>query len=197
MTSDLPAEGAAVVFLVGLISHLSTNLDNLLLLAAACGGRADGWRKGGLALLLAGIVVLAATLAVGAAASHLTSGHIGWLGLVPIALGLRGFWLALRGDADTEPAAVGLAGLVLVVLANSGDTLAVLIPTYADTSPDYLLPLLAGFLCGPLAGAAVLRPILNHAGLKRLLARVGPWLAPAIMVLAGTYVLLNTPSDMV
>lgn len=81
-------------------------------------------------------------------------------------------------------------------LANSGDTLAVLVPTVADTSPGYLMPLVAGFLCGPLAGAAILRQVLRHEGLKRPLARVGPWLAPTIMVLAGTFVILNTPFDL-
>lgn len=139
--------------------------------------------------------VFLAGLALGSAVSVLPAEHIGWLGLIPLSLGLRGLWQNVRGNAAGAAVVTGVLPVIGILLANSSNTLAVLAPSIAETGHLYSLPLLLGFIEGPLIMVALLRPLLANRALRGALARLGPYFAPAIMICVGLYILADSPSD--
>ncbi|NDW43492.1 hypothetical protein [Ruegeria sp. PrR005] len=180
------------------LAQILTNLDNLALLLAlvvATGSRAA---VGG--YLLAQAVVLAAAHAVALGAGGLPLDWIGFLGLVPLALGLRGIAAQLRGQGGSEqpvPARRGLVATALLFLSLSFDSFSVLAPLLADSAP--------AFRWAGLAGAAFAALILGMGGLAAggLRRGLGRWaarleaLAPWVMLGAGLYVLSNSGTDLV
>lgn len=200
MTADWPAlfaSGSGAVFLAGLVVYLSTNIDNMLLLCAVLGGKVQGWRLGVGAVGLSGLVVLCLTAGLAIIASGVPDLHLRWLGLIPILLGLRAGWFALRGDSASHAAAIGLLPISGLLLSNSSDTLAVFVPTLAETQAGLSLPLVLGFCCGVGFAAVSLCLLLRLPPLQAALAFVGPWLGPVIMILVGLYVVIDSPTDLI
>lgn len=187
------------------LAQLMANLDNfalLLALALPLGARrAVAGYLGAQAAML-----LAAFWAAEAAAGVLTGRGVGWLGAVPLALGLWGLWRQARpqGQARQEPGAAApampVAGLLVMFLGLSLDSFAVITPLLAESAPPFRLAALVGAAAAALAmaGAAMLLaarlagPGGGRGGaLLARLERLGPW----AMVAAGVYVLGNTATD--
>lgn len=109
-----------------------TNVDDLVLLALFFARARSVWRVVvGQYLGFAGILVVAVVGALGA--SLLPAGVRPWLGLVPLALGLKAAWALWRGDDDGgEPVvAPGVVAVAGVTLANGGDNIGVYVPVFA------------------------------------------------------------------
>ncbi len=122
-----------ILTVVGLAaaSFVSTSLDNFTLLLGFYGDEryARGRVLVGYLASTAGMVFLAhgVATAVETAPSHL----LGYLGVIPLGLGLVGVFRLFRPAAPTdEPRggeARGFLAVLAVMLANSGDTLAVFV----------------------------------------------------------------------
>ncbi|MCV6598802.1 MAG: hypothetical protein OIF40_17200 [Mangrovicoccus sp.] len=172
--------------------YLGTNLDNALVLIACAAGQQRARGRAAAALILAGLVVLAASLALSEALDDFAAMPLNLLGLVPLALGLR----ALRqGHEDDGAASAGFWAMTGLALSNSSDTLATLVSFLAERPDAVRWPVSLGYVAG--LGALAL-------GIGLLLDRVArwPWLAkwaarigPLIMIGFGLYILLNTPGD--
>ncbi len=115
-------------------AFVSTNIDNavvtMAMVAAAPGARADGSRRAGGRVRRAG----PAAVAVAIALFEIPTRLIGLLGLVPLALGLRGLVALRHPEARVARRPPGLrAGFVaaaLVTIGAGGDNLAVYIPLF-------------------------------------------------------------------
>ncbi|MCP2197018.1 Cadmium resistance protein CadD, predicted permease [Lentzea flava] len=122
-----------------------TNVDDLVLLALFF-ARARSARQVvvGQYLGFAGILVVAVLGALGA--SLLPEQFRPWLGLIPLALGLKAAWSLWRGnDDDEEPdVAPGVLAVAGVTLANGGDNIGVYVPVF--TVADSLWVYVAVFL---------------------------------------------------
>ena len=167
-----------------------TNLDNLALMVTMLA------RLPARKVLMAwgaaqGIVLLAAWLV----AEGIETGApdwAGWLGVVPIGLGLRELFRQSSGEGRRIGGTV--AALVLTFLSMSADSLSVMAPLLADAAPGYRFAGLVGAAC-----AAGLMAVAGGraSGLSERLSRTLERLAPWVMIGAGVYVLLNTATDMV
>jgi cadmium resistance protein CadD (predicted permease) len=186
---------------ITLLSFVGTNLDNLLLLvgfAARPGQRFAAIRLGA---LLSGAVLLTLCLGSALAADLVPTHWIGFLGVVPIGLGLRELHrLAatrpegpLVANATTRPLS-GL-GIASVMLANSADSLAALLPLFAETETGSLPVLVAVVLATTLLGCELARRLATSRRMGALLRRVGPVLVPIALIAVGVYVLLDTRTD--
>lgn len=178
-------------------AHIMTNLDNLAILLAmlGAGGRAGAVSAfalvQGLAMLLAAVLGEALGQVLGGVAGGAAGTHLRLLGLLPIAFGL--YQIARRGPVGPADAAVpAFTAQLAVFAACSADSLAVLAALYADSTDRFDVWISAG------AAAS----ILLVAGLALILgARVAPLarrlepLAPFVMIAAGIYVLMDTPTD--
>ena len=122
----------------------------------------------------------------------------GWLGWPVLAYGCVDGWRLWRADPEDETAPhVSFWATLLLFCALSLDTVAVLTPLFAEGHGEYRLFALLG------GAGAILVMAVALSGLTR---NFGPYLrgrrwldfaGPAAMVLAGLYILFDTPTDAV
>lgn len=197
MESELLIAGLAF------LAFSTTNLDNVLLLVgfAARPGQPFAAVAGG--ALLGVTAMLALLVAAAVLADFVPMLWLGWLGLIPLAMGLRE--LARLGttvgaaDPDGTDAVrpIGAVGVAGVMLAHSGDSFGALAPLFAETRRA-LLPLIAtvvlvvtGLACG------LARWIVSHPRVGPAIRAVAPRLVPFVLIAVGLYVLTNSPTDTV
>lgn len=184
------------------VSYAATNLDNLMVAVLLLGGNRSQPIAVVAGVITAGIIVLT-VCALGVFLRTMVDDRlIGYLGLLPIALGFRE--LLRRKSAAAEPAVASPAGegaisvwlgATALLLANSADTIAVFLPLLAESKAD-VLPLAAvsfvgtAAVWGMLAWALASRPWLAE-GLERHGSRLLPW----VMIGIGVYILLDTATD--
>ena len=124
---------------------------------------------------------------------------LGYLGIVPLVLGLRLLLLSPGTHENALPARVSAAGIAALLIANSVDTVAAFAPLFAESYPAVRLSLAVGF---GLAAATWLTLVIGIAGrLRRLFdssataARLAPRIAGVIMILVGAYILWDSGTD--
>jgi cadmium resistance protein CadD (predicted permease) len=192
---DLPGTlaTAAVVF-------AGTNVDDLvvltvLFLSARATGRprpAQVW-----AGQYAGIGALVAVSA--AAALGLTvvpDRWVGLLGLVPLALGVKGLVAAVRArGADEPPAAPGVAGALSVAgvtIANGADNISVYTPLFRTIGPAAAALTVAVFGVGVALWCLAGWWLGAHRGAIAAARRFGHWAVPVVFVVIGAVILAGT-----
>jgi cadmium resistance protein CadD (predicted permease) len=126
-------------------------------------------------------------------------GWVGYLGIVPIALGLHALWQQSGVDEGAEGSVAlpqgGLVAPTLLFLSMSLDSFAVMAPLLADSLPGYRFSALMGAVAAVL-GIGVLSILLS-----RLATPSARWagrlerLGPVAMILVGLYVLINSGTD--
>ena len=184
---------------VALAAFASTNLDNLLLLTVLQGQAHE--RK--LAVFFGYVGAIVAIVAMGLIATQLADAlpvdKVGYLGLVPIAMGIYRFVSLRRSNGDGAAVApgpaLGAGAVAMLTIANGGDTIAVLLPLFAETA-ESLIWVLAGTIVGAaVVWFAVSKAVSERAWVRRALPSVERWLVPALLIAVGFYVLLNTATD--
>ncbi|MGX9350257.1 hypothetical protein ACS3QZ_03560 [Shimia sp. W99] len=179
------------------LAQVLTNLDNLALMMAMM--VAVGARRAIGGYLVAQTVILVLALAV---AEGLESGlpdRVGYLGLIPLGLGVLGLWRQWRRQEDEAPVKAiergGLVAAVALYLSISVDSFSVMVPLLADSVGAYRWTALAGGGLGALllAGVGMSVTRLAPTSLDRI-SRLER-LAPLVMIAVGFYVLLNTGTD--
>lgn len=193
-----PADVLAIVTLV-LMGFVATNIDNLLILLALLASSDSRWP------VLAGYgaaatAVLMVCLVGAALGGMLQPQWVGYLGIIPLVLGLQLGWQAWRDSRDKTSAITvpsgGAAGTAfLLTLSNSGDNIALFLPLLAETERESIMLLLAIYLGLVLAWAQLARFVATRRWLVEMLSRHSRWLLPCVMILVGTYVLLDTTTD--
>ena len=205
MPADPTLTSLLAIALVTAVSFVFTNIDNLILSVLTLGTR--HWR--GLPVLLgmvtASLLVLLLSgvgVAVGAA---FDANLLGYLGIAPIAIGLYTLFYAGRGQpALTEEAstvqkggsAAGVwLGTTTLLFANSGDTLAILLPLLVESSRSAALVVAASFLVCAVLWALLARLLSRQPVLVRRFHDSGERFVPWIMIAVGIYILLDTGTD--
>jgi cadmium resistance transport/sequestration family protein len=177
-----------------------TNIDDIivltvLFLSARAGGKPKVWQIW--AGQYAGMAVL--VVVSGVAALGLTivpDDWVGLLGLVPVALGLRGLVMAIRArdhdEAPTAAVASGLASVVGVTIANGADNISVYTPMFRSigvtnsliTAAVFALLIALWCLAGSWLG--------SHRKVIAVVQRYGHWIVPGVFILIGTVILIES-----
>jgi cadmium resistance protein CadD (predicted permease) len=177
-----------------------TNVDDVLLLAlyfAQGAGRRGVTRDIALGQYLgfAGILAVAAAAALGA--TFLPGWAVPYLGLLPIALGVKAAVAAWRrrGDPDEEtartadgPRAVEVA---MVTLANGGDNIGVYVPVFVTAGVGGMSTYVGVFLVLVAVWVAAGRYFATRPVVARGLARWGHVLLPVVLIGIGLLILLG------
>lgn len=181
------------------MAQVLTNLDNLAALLAL--SMVSGVRRATTGFLLAQVFVIAASFLVAMGVSDVIPHWAGYLGVIPLSLGLVGAARQFRGiDADRDPKVDGGASVLVTAMlfvSLSMDTFAVLAPLLADSTVSYRVAGVVG------AGVAALGlALLAFWGGKAPfmtgdLARRLERLVPYVMICAGLYILSNSWTDAV
>ena len=123
---------------------------------------------------------------------------LGYLGVLPLALGLR---LALAGPGSPSERAVAgsVPTVAILLIANSSDTIAAFAPLFAESSRSARMGLIAGFLATAAVWLTIMLAVSKRAeswflgsGRARTVAH---YFAATTMIVVGTYILWDTATD--
>lgn len=188
---------------LGLIagSFVATNIDNLAMLVTwLLSGRGQPRQiLIGYLLGMFGLLVLACAFGLGA--TLIPDRHVGYLGFIPIALGLKGIFelVRARGGAPLEAGLSSRQALILSIattqLANGVDTVLVLGPILADSELGIDFAMIGGFLVMVLLWFRLARFLETHASRITIIERYGHWISPIVLLIIGLYILDNSATD--
>ncbi|GAA1238880.1 cadmium resistance protein CadD (predicted permease) [Oryzihumus leptocrescens] len=182
-----------------------TNIDDLVVLALFF-GQAAGHRAGVFRVVLGQYLgfaaILAASVLGSVGAGLLPEVFIPYLGLLPLALGLRAAWRAWRerlldgadsptsrpSERMTAPAALAVAG---VTFANGGDNIGVYVPVFTTTNAAGLVTYCAAFLVMVGIWCALGLFFATRPMVARALSRSGHVLLPVVLIGIGLLILVQ------
>lgn len=185
------------------VGFAATNIDNLILLVTwliTPNSRAEQVFAG-YTLGMFGLLALCYVVALSAA--FVPVEYLGFLGVVPVGLGIKKLWDLRRMKSEvsavTRPT-LGARSLVptiaLTQVGNGADTIVVFVPLLSDTMGG-LDPLIAlCFAAMVLIWFGTARFLALHARRLRMIERYGELVAPIVMIVIGLYILDNTATDM-
>ncbi|QFU76912.1 hypothetical protein EY643_15330 [Halioglobus maricola] len=192
--------------LIGLAasSFVATNTDNLLLLVLLQGAFPRKKFAVLLGFLSAVLLVVLVSLLGIAVGRVLDAGLVGYFGLVPIGLGLHMLYSGSKrpsvegaesGEAMIAPGAGPLIATLVLMLANSTDSLLVLMPLLADTNPAGELTLITSYLLCAVLWSGLAWKIGQQRSLAVTVERWGVKVVPWIVIAVGLYIFLDTATD--
>jgi cadmium resistance protein CadD (predicted permease) len=180
-----------------------TNVDDILLLALFFGQAAKD-RAAELRVILGQYIgfggILAAAVLGALGAGLLPESVIPYLGLIPLALGLRAAWRVWRErpDGDDEHEARDSAserptawGVAAVTFANGGDNIGVYVPVFATSGADALSVYVAVFLILVAIWCTIGRYFASRPIVARALSRWGHLLLPLVLIGIGVLILVE------
>lgn len=176
-----------------------TNIDDIvvlttLFLAGRTTGRPRWWEIVG-GQYLGFLTLVGVSVAAAAGLTAIPDPWVGLLGLIPLALGVRGLLAARRANPDSDrpaPIAAGLPAIAGVTIANGADNLSVYTPlfrTIGITASVVTIVVFLALLAGWCAAGALLG---NHKVVIGWLERAGRWLVPAVFIAIGAVILVES-----
>lgn len=191
---------------LGLIaaSFTATNFDNLALLVSWLLAKEHSARQVLIGHLLGMTALLVIAIAFGAGAEQLPLEYVGFLGVIPILMGVRGLYVVARRPSDEageggriERRSAGALAIAATQVANGVDSILVLGPLLADSERGADLVMITGFSAMVLIWFGLARLLEARAARLRILERYGEWLAPVVLIAVGLYILDNTATDLI
>lgn len=182
---------------VGLFA--ATNIDDIVVLTvlfvASARGALPGWKV--VAGQYAGFVTLVAISVVAAAGlTIIPDKWVGFLGLIPLAIGIYGLVRTLRrqddDDEDDAISAVGLLGVAGITIANGADNISLYTPVFRTSPVQDTVVTIIVFLVLVAAWCLIARFIGTSKTVSELLERVEHWLVPAVFIGLGLYILIES-----
>jgi len=176
---------------------VGTNVDDIivltvLFLAARATGRPRPWQiwlgqYAGIAVL----VLVSALAALGL--TLIPDRFVPLLGLIPIALGIRGLIATLRRKEEDPPPvtaanAVAVAG---VTIANGADNIAVYTPMFRTLGLGESVVVALVFVVLVAVWCAAASWLGSHRRVIEIAERYGHWLVPLVFITIGTVILLG------
>ncbi|SDK35256.1 cadmium resistance transporter [Nonomuraea jiangxiensis] len=206
---DVGVAGQAFAPGVGVVGQAAglfavTNVDDLLILALFFAQGAG--RKGAAARVVAGqylgfLGILAVAAATALGATFLPEPVLPYLGLLPLALGLKAAWQAWRdhrrdGDAEETGEAAPAGGpraleVAAVTFANGGDNLGVYVPVFATAGAGSMTVYVIVFLVLVAVWCAAGRLFATRPLVARALSRWGHVLLPVVLIGIGVLILVE------
>ncbi|MFI6457278.1 cadmium resistance transporter [Streptosporangium amethystogenes] len=177
-----------------------TNIDDILILALFFAQGAG--RRGSTVRIVAGqylgfTAILVVAVAAGFGATFLPEAAIPYLGLLPLALGLKAAWQAWknhRDGEDEEEAASGGPGVLAVAavtLANGGDNIGVYVPVFATAGLGGMSVYVVVFLLLVAVWCLAGRFFATRPVIARVLSRWGHLLLPVVLIAIGALILIE------
>jgi cadmium resistance protein CadD (predicted permease) len=177
-----------------------TNIDDILVLALFFGqgaGHKGATRNIATGQYLGFAAILAVVVAAAFGATFLPASAIPYLGLLPLALGVRAAVQAWRDrgrDDDTREATPGgpkLLEVAAVTFANGGDNIGVYVPVFATAGTGGMTGYVIVFLILLAALIAAGRYFATRPVIAKALSRWGHILLPVVLIGIGLLILVD------
>jgi cadmium resistance protein CadD (predicted permease) len=186
-------------------AFIGTNLDNLVLLVAFYSryGQHPDMVSGGYS---SGMLIIGATsYIIGVTGGFIPVNYLGFLGLIPMLMGLRALLQLFRRSQDGDPDCAAIEdnrrAVFITVLAtqlsNGADSIITFSVLMAESTSasDYLIVLTFVAMIAVFSRLAMFS--LKHRKLSDVLEKYGPYVTPFILIGVGLYIFANTASDLV
>lgn len=183
---------------VGLFA--ATNIDDIVVLTvlfvASVRGGIPGWKiVAGQYLGFITLVVISVIAALGL--TIVPDEWVGFIGVVPLAIGL---YLLVRGlrnrdDDNKEDSGLQAGGLLAVAgitIANGADNISLYTPVFRTMSPADAALTIGVFLVLVAVWCVVGRAVGTNRRITELLERVEHWLVPVVFIGLGLYIIIES-----
>jgi len=184
-------------------AFLGTNIDNCLVtMAMVAGAPVERARRIAAGQVIGFALLVAVAAAAAAVLFEFSAAVVGLLGLVPLAIGVKGL-IGLRraaggsqaGTGRSRPAdrAVGrsLTAAALVTIGAGGDNLAAYIPLFRVGGTTNVAAIAAVFVLGEAAVTVVVLTGGRHPKARALMDRLGAVAVPVVLCAVGVLVMLQ------
>jgi cadmium resistance protein CadD (predicted permease) len=191
---NLSVLGPAVVLFV------VTNIDDIVILAlffARGAGRPGTTRTIAAGQYLGFLATVAVAVAAAFGATFLPEHAIPYLGLLPLALGIRAAIQSWRHRADDGDESSGKPGgpavleVAAVTFANGGDNIGVYVPVFATAGVRDMTAYVVVFLLLVAVWVAAGRWFATRPAVARALSRSGHILLPVVLIGLGLFILIE------
>jgi cadmium resistance protein CadD (predicted permease) len=194
-------DGGIVAEAAGLFAV--TNVDDILVLALLFGrsaGQHGAARRITAGQYLGFTALLAVAVAAAYGATFLPGSAIAYLGLLPLALGLRAAWQAWQdhrhgddGEHNPENRKDGPTALqvAMVTFGNGGDNIGVYLPVFARAGAAGITVYVIVFLILVGAWCAAGRYLATRPAVARVISRWGHILHPLVLIALGLIILIQ------
>jgi len=184
-----------VLSAVGLAAVLfaSTNIDDLFLLLLFFGNRNIQTRHVVMGQFLGiGAVTLLSAI-FGFASIVVAPAYLSWLGVVPVALGLQQLIKAVRhrnvvADAPSAKRS-GILYVAALTISHCGDNIAAYMPVFANSGGTAVAIYVVIFMVMTGLWCIAAHSLTQHPVAARVLARVGHWVTPFVLIGLGLWIL--------
>lgn len=189
----LTTAAALLALAIGLF--VSTNLDDLFVLLGFFSDPKFKPRQVAVGQLLGIAALYAASVAASRLALVIAPAYVGFLGVLPIVIGLKKIRELRQDDAaeEDEPHAQGgrwnVLSVAAVTIADGGDNLSVYIPVFATRTGPELAVIGGVFAAMTLAWLAGAFWLTSHRTLGAPIRRHGHRVVPFVLVGLGCYIL--------
>ncbi|WP_420793600.1 cadmium resistance transporter [Microbacterium thalli] len=166
-----------------------------MLFLASTRGSLPGWKV--VAGQYLGFIALVAISVIAAAGLTIVPDEwVGFLGLIPLAIGVYGLIRTLRrrGDDDDDSAisAGGLFGVAGITIANGADNISLYTPVFrTNPVPDTIVTIIV-FLVLVAVWCLVARFVGTNKTVTEALEKIEHWLVPAVFIGLGLYILIES-----
>jgi len=175
------------------VSFAATNIDDILVLTLFFAQKnMSRWRVVAGQYLGLGAVI-AISMAGFFARLIIPAAWIGFLGVAPIAIGLKKMseWKRTAGrEADPKPVVASILAVATVTFANGGDNIAVYVPLFARTDGRALAATLIIFAIMIALWCAIGYYIGRHPIVRLVVDRFGVVLVPFVLIALGFYIVI-------
>ncbi|MEM8731747.1 MAG: hypothetical protein AAGF79_17700 [Pseudomonadota bacterium] len=187
---------AEILFVLSVaFAHAMTNLDNIAVVLVL--STTVGIRRCVSAFALTQVICILLAAGIGAAAIDVLGAWVGYVGLLPIALGVYTLW---RGGtvADAVPTreANSMGALMIVFFSLGLDTIMIMSAIFADSAVGWRALAYLGAAVSLSAMVALLLVMTYGDKATRIIERLNRF-APYALIAVGLYILSNTITDAV
>jgi cadmium resistance protein CadD (predicted permease) len=184
-------------------AFVATNLDNLALLAAFLVRFRHRTLAVAAAYITSALILALAGYGVGRAAEIAPVEYLGWLGLVPLCLGIAGVVNLYRDNTplhNTDEGESGGSRIAFVAtltsqLGNGADTILTFGALFADSNPASDSLIAVTVLAMAVIFLAGTRYAVGHPALRKSIENCAPRITPFLLIIVGLYILVDTATD--
>jgi cadmium resistance transport/sequestration family protein len=184
------------IFLTSIIAFVSTNIDDIFILALFFGNKKINDREI-IAGQFLGIISLITISMIGSLIGLLLpQAYVGLLGIIPIYLGAKSLWNLLHATGeDNENADVNsnrknhILAVAGVTIANGGDNIGIYIPLFATLTWLDKGMMTIIFLVMTLLWCLMAKYFTTHPYVAKQIDKYGHIITPFVLILLGFYIL--------
>lgn len=184
--------------LLTIAAFASTNVDHALVLLAFFGDQRFRSRDVVIGQYAGMTVITIAAMALALVTYLIPYRYVGWMGLLPILVGILLPWQAWRARNKPQAAEIklrawGSVGAVAgVAIANGGDNVAVFVPLFAKTSMPGTLTICSVFAVMVAMTGAAAHFLVRHRALTFVVRKWGRRVTPLVLIALGSYILVRS-----